>query len=145
MVDERLGTSFGTTVVDERLGTSFGTTVVDERLIACRGTEAVDERLTACRRTVVVGDIVATCCRTEAVDERLATSCGTVDVDCRLESFFAVEIFSDFSFFEVVKATVETVVAVNHKEINNIYYLCKLNVRNKKNPEIIMFYKITES
>jgi hypothetical protein len=75
---------------------------------------------------------VATCCRTEVVDERLATSCGTVDVDCRLESFFAVEIFCDFSFFEVVKATVETVVAVNKNEINNIYYLCKLTVINKK-------------
>ena len=119
-------------MVDERPETSFGTIVVDERLIACRGTFVVDERMAACRRTIVVGVRVATCRGTVVVGDRLATSCGTVDVDCRLESFFAVEIFCDFSFFEVVKATVETVVAVNQKEINNIYYLCKLNVKNKK-------------
>ncbi len=119
-------------MVDERPETSFGTIVVDERLIACRGTFVVDERMAACRRTVVVGVRVATCRGTVVVGDRLATSCGTVDVDCGLESFFAVEIFCDFSFFEVVKATVETVVAVNQKEINNIYYLCKLNVKNKK-------------
>jgi hypothetical protein len=119
-------------LVDERPETSFGTIVVDERLIACRGTFVVDERMAACRRTVVVGVRVATCRGTVVVGDRLATSCGTVDVDCGLESFFAVEIFCDFSFFEVVKATVETVVAVNQKEINNIYYLCKLNVKNKK-------------
>ncbi len=88
--------------------------------------------MAACRRTVVVGVRVATCRETVVVGDRLATSCGTVDVDCGLESFFAVEIFCDFSFFEVAKATVETVVAVNQNEINNIYYLCKLNVRNKK-------------
>jgi hypothetical protein len=82
-------------------------------MAACRGTVVIGDRLATSCGTVVVGDRLATSCGTEVVDERLPTSCGTVDVDCRLESFFAVEIFCDFSFFEVVKATVETVVAVN--------------------------------